>query len=98
MALTKADIVEAVQTEIGYTRRQSTELVETLLQTIKSKLESGERYAKFEYDDRMACVFVDTKDLRLVSPWDCLPSVWIGAGDGGSGCFYCGLGMNGSVQ
>ena len=42
MALTKADIIEAVQTEIGFTRHQSTELVESLLETIKSKLESGE--------------------------------------------------------
>ena len=42
MALTKAHIVEAVQTEIGFTRHQSTEIVESLLETIKSKLESGE--------------------------------------------------------
>ena len=42
MALTKADIVEAVQTEVGFTRHQSIELVESLLETIKSKLESGE--------------------------------------------------------
>ena len=42
MALTKADIVEAVQTDMGFTRHQSIELVESLLETIKSKLESGE--------------------------------------------------------
>ncbi|MEN8244708.1 MAG: integration host factor subunit alpha [Thermodesulfobacteriota bacterium] len=42
MALTKADIVEAVQTEVGFTRHHSIELVENLLETIKSKLESGE--------------------------------------------------------
>jgi len=42
MALTKADIVDAVQTEIGFTRHQSSELVENLLEIIKSKLESGE--------------------------------------------------------
>ena len=42
MTLTKADIVEAVQTEMGFTRHQSTELVENLLELIKSKLESGE--------------------------------------------------------
>jgi len=42
MALTKADIVEAVQADIGFTRHKSIELVETLLETIKSKLESGE--------------------------------------------------------
>jgi integration host factor subunit alpha len=42
MALTKADIVEAVQTEVGFARHQSIELVESLLETIKSKLASGE--------------------------------------------------------
>ena len=42
MALTKVDIVEAVQTEIGFTKHKSTELVESLLEHIKSKLESGE--------------------------------------------------------
>ena len=42
MALTKADIVEAVQTEIGFTRHQSVNIVENLLETIKSKLASGE--------------------------------------------------------
>ena len=42
MALTKADIVEALQTKIGFTRHQSSELVENLLELIKSRLSSGE--------------------------------------------------------
>ena len=42
MALTKADIVMAVQTEIGFTKHQSISIVENLLELIKSKLESGE--------------------------------------------------------
>jgi len=42
MALKKADIVETVQSEIGLTRHQSTNIVESLLELIKSKLESGE--------------------------------------------------------
>jgi integration host factor subunit alpha len=42
MTLTKADIVEAVQTEIGLTRNQSIGIVEKLLKLIKSKLESGD--------------------------------------------------------
>jgi integration host factor subunit alpha len=42
MALKKADIVETVQSEIGFTRHQSTNIVESLLELIKSKLESGE--------------------------------------------------------
>jgi integration host factor subunit alpha len=42
MALTKADIVKAIQSEIGATRHEAFELVESLLETIKSTLESGE--------------------------------------------------------
>jgi len=42
MALTKKDIVEALQTEIGFTRHKSANIVESLLETIKSTLESGE--------------------------------------------------------
>ena len=42
MALTKADIVEALQTEIGFTKQRSIDITESLLELIKSKLESGE--------------------------------------------------------
>jgi integration host factor subunit alpha len=57
MALTKADIVEAVQSEIGFTRNKSIDLVETLLKLIKSKLESGEDvlvsgFGKFQVNEK----------------------------------------------
>ena len=42
MTLTKAKIVEAVAEQIGYTKHQSSELIETLLEIIKRTLESGE--------------------------------------------------------
>ena len=42
MALTKADIINAVQNEGGFTKHQSTEIIETLIELIKSKLENGE--------------------------------------------------------
>ena len=42
MALTKADVVQAAQTEIGFTKHKSTELVESFLERIKSELENGE--------------------------------------------------------
>ena len=42
MSLTKADIIAAIQEETGFTKNQSTELVESHLEIIKSKLESGE--------------------------------------------------------
>ena len=52
MTLTKANIVEAVAEQIGYTKNQSSEMIETLLELIKRSLESGEdvlisRFGKF---------------------------------------------------
>jgi integration host factor subunit alpha len=52
MTLTKANIVEAVAEQNGYTRKKSIETVETILEIIKSTLESGEdvlisRFGKF---------------------------------------------------
>ncbi len=42
MALTKADIIESVNQELGFPLKKSTELVEQLIETIKSTLASGE--------------------------------------------------------
>jgi integration host factor subunit alpha len=42
MALTKAQIVDSVNDQIGFTQRHSFEIVETLLEIIKKTLESGE--------------------------------------------------------
>ena len=42
MALTKAEIIESVHQQIGFPQKKSTELVEQLIETIKSTLASGE--------------------------------------------------------
>ncbi len=42
MTLTKADIVESIKDQFGFSRRQSVETVETLLEIIKKTLASGE--------------------------------------------------------
>ena len=42
MALTKADIINAVQGEEGLTKQQGTEIIETLIEIVKSTLETGE--------------------------------------------------------
>jgi len=52
MTLTKANIVAAVAEQNGYTKNQSFEVIETLLEIIKRTLESGEdvlvsRFGKF---------------------------------------------------
>ncbi len=42
MTLTKADIIESVNNELGYPKNRCSELVETLLDIIKESLEQGE--------------------------------------------------------
>jgi integration host factor subunit alpha len=42
MALTKKDIVEQVQKRLGFQKNMSVELTETLMEIVKSTLESGE--------------------------------------------------------
>jgi len=42
MALTKIDIVESISNQIGYSKNQSKEIVETLLEIIKASLELGD--------------------------------------------------------
>ena len=42
MALTKADIIQNINQELGFPQKRSTELVEQLIETIKSTLVSGE--------------------------------------------------------
>jgi integration host factor subunit alpha len=42
MALTKADIIELVHQQLGFPKKQSNEVVEQLIETIKTTLASGE--------------------------------------------------------
>ena len=42
MALTKNDIVEQLQTELGFPKRKSIEITESLFEIIKAALESGD--------------------------------------------------------
>ena len=42
MGLTKAQIVDSINDQIGFTQRHSFEIIETLLEIIKKTLESGE--------------------------------------------------------
>jgi integration host factor subunit alpha len=42
MALTKAHLIETIAEQNGFTRKKSTETVETLLEIIKSSLSSGD--------------------------------------------------------
>ena len=42
MALTKADIIETVQSDLALSKKHSSDIVESLLELIKTELESGE--------------------------------------------------------
>jgi integration host factor subunit alpha len=42
MALTKKDIVDRMQTELGFLRNRSVEITESLLELIKTTLEAGD--------------------------------------------------------
>ena len=42
MTLTKADFVQSISDQIGFTKNKSTEITETLLEIIKRTLASGE--------------------------------------------------------
>ena len=42
MSLTKADIIDSIYNQCGYSKTKSTDLVESILETIKKTLESGE--------------------------------------------------------
>ena len=42
MALTKADIIESIHQQLGFPKKQSNEVVEQLIETIKSTLASGD--------------------------------------------------------
>ena len=42
MALTKHDIAEQVQAKLGFPKNQSVEITESVLETIKATLESGD--------------------------------------------------------
>lgn len=42
MTLTKADIIQSVHNQLGFPQKQSAEIMEILLETIKGSLESGE--------------------------------------------------------
>ena len=59
MTLTKANIVDAIHNELGFPKNRSTELVEILLEEIKSTLEKGEDvlisgFGKFCVKDKKA--------------------------------------------
>ena len=42
MTLTKADLIEALNSELDYLKKRSTDVIETLIELINSKLETGE--------------------------------------------------------
>jgi integration host factor subunit alpha len=57
MTLKKANIIENIAEQNGFTKQQSVEIVETLLETVKHTLESGEDvlisgFGKFKINEK----------------------------------------------
>jgi integration host factor subunit alpha len=57
MTLTKADIVQSIQDQNGYTKAQAHDLAETLLELIKNDLANGNDvlisgFGKFKVDEK----------------------------------------------
>jgi integration host factor subunit alpha len=57
MALTKADIIESVNQQLGFPKKKCDEVVEQLIETIKSTLASGDEvlvsgFGKFSVNDK----------------------------------------------
>ena len=57
MALTKADIIQDINQELGFPQKKSTEVVEQFIETIKSTLASGDEvlvsgFGKFCVNDK----------------------------------------------
>ncbi len=77
------------------------DLVKKNLRLVESKLgkmKCLECYANFEYDDRMECVFVDTKDLRVQVHGTVCPQCGLVQGEDVQRCVYCAVGLSGTVQ
>jgi integration host factor subunit alpha len=43
MTMTKADIVERIYERVGFSKKEATEVVESLFEIVKAKLEQGEK-------------------------------------------------------
>ena len=55
------------------------------------KMKCPECHAKFEYDDRMESVFVDTKDLRLPVHGTVCPQCGLVQDEDAQSCLFCGM-------
>ena len=59
--LTKADIINAVAEQTGFTQKKSYETIEIMLEIIKSSLESGVAKWAIDMNPAWPCVFVSSR-------------------------------------
>ena len=62
------------------------------------KMRCPECHARFEFDERMENVFVDTDDLRLPVHGTVCPQCGLVQSEGVRWCLYCGQRLSGTVQ
>jgi len=46
MTMTKADIVERIYEKVGFSKKEATEVVESIFELVKERLEQGEKVKK----------------------------------------------------
>ena len=62
------------------------------------KASCNECHASFYIDDRVECVFADTKDLRLPLTGTVCPMCGLIQGEDSEHCVYCNTKLNSSVK
>ena len=69
-----------------------------LLEPKPGKQKCPECHARFEINDRLESMFADTNDLRLPIHGTVCPSCGLVQSEGNDRCWYCGMGLCGTVQ
>ena len=46
MTMTKADIVERIYERVGFSKKEATEVVESIFELVKKRLEQGEKFLR----------------------------------------------------
>ena len=52
MTMTKADIVERIYEKVGFSKKEATEVVESIFELVKRRLEQGEKVSISEITDQ----------------------------------------------
>ena len=69
-----------------------------ILEPKMGKMNCPECRARFEYDDRMESIFIDTTDIRLPIHGTVCPQCGLVQGEDVQRCMFCGHGLVATIQ